>query len=431
MKNCTCRPGDTEETVIPPASSARTPNVNSKAPWEMIFVGYGDWHLWRRDGFRTRSAQLCRFLARSDCWAKVCVVNDSVTLRYIRKGFAIPRLERFRALPFRGGLRRAEEKIFLLDPSRLLVGPHRIKRLYTLQLVRKYVERLQALPILWIANVHKAYLMEGVPASLRIFDAIDDWESVGAFKPFAQRIQSGYETVIERADIIFTVSSYLKEKFEKRAKRARVIHLPNGVDSDLFCSPVDPPSVRRNAGRQSPRVLTYVGVLSERVDLDLIQRIAVDWPQCRIWLVGPISRDAERRRRELRHLANIEWKGLVHHSEIPSILRSSDVLLIPHQKSSLTLSMDPIKLYEYLTTGLPIVSTPVPPTDQYGSLLYLGEGKRFSEHIGTALEEMYLPEADRLWQARIQESNRHGWESRVLRIEKEIQERIKAGATRP
>lgn len=395
--------------------------METNAPWGVIFSGYGDWHLWERDGFRTRSAQLCRFLARSDLLAKVYVLNDPITLRYVRKGYAVPRLERFWALPLRGGLRQVEEKIFLLDPSRLLAGPHRMKRLYMLRLVRKFVERLQTPPILWIANVHKAYLMEEIPALLRIFDAIDDWESVAAFKPFARRIRSGYETINEQADIIFTVSSYLKAKFEKSAKHARVVHLPNGVDADLFCRPVDPPSVRRNVGRRDPRVLTYVGVLSERVDWDLIERIAVDWPKCGIRLVGPMSRVAERKRRELRRFTNVEWKGLVHHSEVPGILCSSDVLLIPHKKSPLTLSMDPLKLYEYLTTGLPIVSTPVPPTDQYDSLLYLGEGKRFSEQIGTALEEMYLPEADELWQARVQESTRHRWESRISRIEREIE----------
>jgi len=405
--------------------------MNRNARWEMIFAGYGDWHLWKMDGFRTRSAQLCRFLARSERLARVYVINEPITLRYVRKGYAVPRLERFRALPLRGGLRQAEEKIFLLDPSRLLVGPREVKRLYMARLVRELVERLQTPPILWIANVHKAYLMEEVPALLRIFDAIDDWESVAAFRPFAQRIRSGYEKVIQQADIIFTVSSYLKEKFEKSAKQARVTHLPNGVDADLFCQPADAPSVRRKRRDRDSRVLTYVGVLSERVDLDLIERIAVDWPQCRIWLVGPISRVVERRRRELRYLTNAEWKGLVHHGEIPGILRSSDVLLIPHKKSSLTLSMDPLKLYEYLTTGLPIVSTPVPPTDQYGSLLYLGEGKRFSEQIGAALEEMYLPDADELWQARIQESTRHRWESRVGRIEREIQERLGTGAAQP
>lgn len=393
-------------------------------PWEILFVGYGDWYLWRWDGFRTRSAQLCRFLARSGRVANVYTLNEPIYLRHLQQGFAVPRKERFQTLPIRGGLRQAEAKVGLLDPSRFLVGPDRLKRWYTTRLVRRSIQKLARPPILWIANVHKAYLMEHIPASVRIFDAIDDWESVEVFKHLRPRIQSGYETMIEHADIIFTVSSHLRDKFRERAKKVCVIHLPNGVDGELFGIPAEPPSVRRKDRSDGPSVLTYVGVLSERVDLDLLEKIARERPNCRVRLIGPMSRDAERWRRELERVHNLEWTGLVHHSRIPEILRSSDVLLIPHKESRLTQSMDPLKMYEYLTTGLPIVSTPVPPTGDYPSLIYVGKCQAFCEQIGKALEEVHRPDAEEIWQARIEESSRHHWESRVARIEAEIEQRL-------
>lgn len=400
------------------------PTLLQGPPWDILFVGYGDWLLWRWDGFRTRSAQLCRFLASSDRFKNMYVLNESVYLHHQQKGFSVPRRERFRALPVRGGLRKEEEKIHLLQPSRFLVGPDRLKRRYTIRLIHRSIRKLARPPILWIANVHKAHLMEKIPASIRIFDAIDDWESVSVFKNLGPRISSGYETVLEHADIIFTVSRHLKEQFQERAKSPCVIHLPNGVDAELFRLPADPPSVRKRARRDGPHVLTYVGVLSERVDLELLEKIAQDWPQCRVQLIGPISRSAEQWRREHQHIPNLEWRGLVHHRRIPEILRSSDVLLIPHEESRLTLSMDPLKMYEYLTTGLPIVSTPVPPTGDYPSLIYVGKGQSFSEQIGNALEEVRRPDAEELWHARIEESKKHHWESRVARIEAEIGERL-------
>ncbi len=396
------------------------------ATWDMLFVGYGDWHLWRWDGFRTRSAQLCRFLARSIRCANMYVLNEPNYLRHLQKGFAVPRLDRFRALPLRGGLRKADEEpnVRLLNPSRFLVGPDDLKRRYTAGLVRKAIRNPAGPPILWIANVHKAYLMDRTPASIRIFDAIDDWESVSLFQHLGKRIRSGYEAVMEHADLIFTVSSHLKDKFQEKAKRASVIHLPNGVDGELFSLPADPPSVRRKSRRESPPVLTYVGVVAERVDLELLEKIALERPQCRIQLVGPMSRDAEQRRKDLAHVPNLEWTGLVHHGRIPEILRASDVLLIPHTESRLTLSMDPLKMYEYLTTGLPIVSTPVPPTGDYPSLIYVGRGRDFSDQIGRALEEVDRPDAEETWQARIEESRRHHWQSRVARIEAEIEKQL-------
>jgi glycosyltransferase involved in cell wall biosynthesis len=395
--------------------------------WEILFVGYGDWYLWRWDGFRTRSAQLCRFLSRSDRCRALCVVNEPVYLRRLQPGFAVPRMDRFRALPLRGGLRQAEAKVRLLDPSRFLAGPDGLKRRYTARLIRKSLPTPTCPSILWIANVHKAHLMEKTPASIKVFDAIDDWESVTVFRHLGRRIRAGYETVLEHADIIFTVSRHLEEKFRAGAKTSRIVHLPNGVDAGLFRLPADPPSLRRESRRDGPPVLTYVGVLSERVDFDLLERAARQWPRCRVRLVGPVSRIAEPRLRALRQIPNLDWTGLVHHGGIPGILQGSDVLLIPHRESPLTRSMDPLKLYEYLTTGLPIVSTPVPPTEEYPSLLYVASGETFSERIGEALEEVHRADAEARWRARIEESRRHHWDRRVARIEEEIAERLGAG----
>lgn len=392
--------------------------------WDILFVGYGDWHLWRWDGFRTRSAQICRFLAGSNRFGNVYVLNEPIYLRHIQRGFAVPRVERFRALPFRGGLRRAEAKIHLLDPSRFVVGPNLLKRAYTIRLLRRSLRHLPRPPILWIANVHKAYLMEETPASIRIFDAIDDWESISVYERLGPRIRSGYQTVVEKADIIYTVSSHLKKKFQERSRTPHVMHLPNGVDPHLFNQPAPPPSARSKHREGRSPVLTYVGVISERTDLDLIERVARDWPQCRLQLIGPMSRHSERWWEEHGRIPNLEWKGMLHHSRIPGLLSASDVLLVPHKESSLTLSMDPLKLYEYLTTGLPIVSTPVPPTGDYPSLIYVGTGQGFSEQVGTALEEKDLPGAEDLWRERIEASRDHHWDARIAAIESDIGQRL-------
>ena len=224
------------------------------------------------------------------------------------------------------------------------------------------------------------------------------------------------------------VSTHLRKKLLDRSRTPHVFHLPNGVDPELFGSPADPPSIRREARKDRNPVLTYVGVLSERTDFDLIEGVARNWPECRLQLVGPMARRAEQRWQELQRVPNLEWRGLVHHGAIPNILRSSDVLLMPHKESPLTLSMDPLKLYEYLTTGLPIASTPVPPTEDHASLIYLGAGERFSEQVGNALEEILRPDAEGLWHARIEESKKHHWGKRIVQIQSDIDDMLGQGA---
>lgn len=398
--------------------------VHRGPPWEILFVGYGDWHLWKRDGFRTRSAQLCKFLSRSERISRIHVLNETVYLRGVHSGFNIPRMQRFFTLPLRAGIRKEEEKIVLLDPSRFLVGPERLKRPFTVRGIRHALQALECqAPILWIANVHKAYLMDEIPAALKIFDAIDDWESVDDYQRLKPRIRAGYETVLERADTIFTVSRHLRDRLSSRSRTPHVVHLPNGVDTELFSEPAPPPSVRKQKGRDRAPLLTYVGVISERTHMELIEETARLRPDCRVRLVGPATRDTARKWEKLRLLPNLEWKGRVPHSEIPSLLRASDVLLLPHRRSRLSLSMDPLKLYEYLTTGLPVVATPVPPCEDFSHLINVAEEQQFVSKVGEALEEAGRPESEALWKARIQEAKRHAWETRVETILGHIEER--------
>ena len=397
-------------------------------PWEILFAGYGDWILWQQDGFRTRSAQLARFLARSERVSCLHVLNETVYLRGIRTGFAVPRGDRFRALPLRSGPRDVEAKIRLLDPSRFLIGPDRLKRPLVLRSVRRFFPRSPAsLPILWIANVHKAHLLGKVNAGLRVFDAIDDWEEVEAYRRLRRRIRRGYEQVFEHADLIYTVSSRLAERFRERARTPHVVHLPNGVDLELFREPALPPPARRTERGARPPVLTCVGVLSERTDFELIAQIARERPDCRVRLVGPRTAEAERQKKKLEGQPNLEWTGPVHHSRVPSLLREADVLLIPHRQSRLSLSMDPLKLYEYLTTGLPVVSTPVPPTENFADLIYVGEGPQFLSRLAEALGETDRPGAEDRWRARVEEARKHGWPDRVERITRDIERLLHPG----
>ncbi|MEW6443393.1 MAG: glycosyltransferase [bacterium] len=386
------------------------------APWDILFVGYGDWLLWNWDGFRTRSAQLFRFLARSKRVARVFVLNEPVYLRGGQAGFAVPRWERFKRLPLRGGGRRESEKVILLEPSRFLVGPDRMKRPWTARMLAREMAAWKARPVLWIANVHKAWLMREVPAAVRVFDAIDDWDAVPEYRKQGKNIRAGYGRVLQDADLIYTVSRPLLAKFRRRARTPEVHHLPNGVDLDLFSTPAEPPLKRRAARRLRQPILTYVGVLSERFDMELMGEVARQWPRCTIRLVGPVGGTLELRLRRLRGLPNVEWTGLVRHERVPDLLRESDVLLIPHRESPLSLSMDPLKLYEYLTTGLPVVTTPVPPVEEYARWLYIGAASDFPRLVGEALAEADRAQAEALWRGRIEVGKKQGWEIRIGRI---------------
>ena len=269
-----------------------------------------------------------------------------------------------------------------------------------------------------------AFLMEEFQCPLKVFDAIDDWEFIPDVKSNL-RVRECYEIISKKADVIFTVSEYLAAKFQPKTSAALIRHLPNGVNLELFSRPADAPRARRNDRKQRRPVFTYVGVLSNRFDFGIAEAVARGFPQCTLLLVGPIHNSEKSRFKVLKGLPNVEWRGLLHHGLIPHILRESDVLLIPHTLSPLALSMDPLKLYEYLTTGLPIVATDVPPMNKYGHLVYVAKDvESFVEKVSLALHEQETSEGESMWRSRIDEAQNHSWESRVESIIKDILENM-------
>ncbi len=77
---------------------------------------------------------------------------------------------------------------------------------------------------------------------------------------------------------------------------------------------------------------------------------------------------------QLRVLENVHLLGEKHYRELPGYLQDFDVCLIPFRINTLTRAVDPVKLYEYLSQGKPVVATRLPELVPLEELLYLTEG---------------------------------------------------------
>ena len=190
-------------------------------PWDILFVGYGDWLLWRWDGFRTRSAQLCRFLADSDRFMNMYVLNESIYLHHQQRGFAVPRRERFLSLPVLRGLRkgRGENPPVGAFPIPGGAGPPQ-------ETIHNPIDSPidpEACPLLrFFASATSTRLTSWriYGNQSGIFDVIDDWESVSVFQT-SRTTQSA--PGMKRSWSMRTSSSRSrvtwKEQFQERAKK--------------------------------------------------------------------------------------------------------------------------------------------------------------------------------------------------------------------
>jgi glycosyltransferase involved in cell wall biosynthesis len=238
---------------------------------------------------------------------------------------------------------------------------------------------------------------------MTIFDAIDNLLVHPQLKKFHAKVRQSYDWVAAHADLIVVASEKQKEMFPTNEN---IFVLPNAIDAALL-SP-EPRACPPDLGAlRAPRV-GYVGVMQERIDIDLITRVAELLPDHRFVFIGPELTpsyfDA------LRQKPNVHFLGVKHYGEIPAYLRHCDVSIMPHRVDAFTNSMNPLKIYEYLAAGKPIVSTPVAGTELFGEHVYVAkDAQAFAASIRKAIAE----NNSTLEESRRRAASAHTWERRV------------------
>jgi GT2 family glycosyltransferase len=114
------------------------------------------------------------------------------------------------------------------------------------------------------------------------------------------------------------------------------------------------------------RIIGYYGAIAEWFDIDLVRTIALEHPNCLILLVGNDTVGAQK---VLADLPNVEFTGEVPYATLPFYLHAFDVCLLPFKVIPLTLATNPVKVYEYLAAGKPVVCVDLPEVGQFGDLV--------------------------------------------------------------
>lgn len=234
-------------------------------------------------------------------------------------------------------------------------------------------------PVAIVSTPRWAPILRGLRFSALFYDCLDDL-AVHA-DPARVRMFEAYEReLLERADGSFAVSPALVDVLASRgALNLRLSR--NGVDFEQFRTAGEAPAPK-GPGRR----IGYLGALYEWVDFALLAQVARRLPDYEFHLAGPLRRGIDPG--ELPHLPNVRMPGFVPYGEVPKLMASFDVALIPFEQGDIARAADPIKIYEYFCFGTPVVSTPVGDLDRMDELVYVASGaEAFTAAIETALKE--------------------------------------------
>ena len=230
-------------------------------------------------------------------------------------------------------------------------GPFRkLNRLSVVRSVKNAMERLGIKEPVLVTTVPNACDYVGAFNEKRVvYYCVDDFANwPGHSKEIVQEMEN---ELVKKCDLVVATSKKLYDKFHLQGKR--VFLLSHGVDLERFTSSKIP--IHRSiASIPVPRI-GYVGLIDERLDLELLEDLLKRFPQISFVLVGQNEVDLS----HLKRYQNFYHIPPCPYEEVPSVLKGLDVGILPYKVNEFTHTISPLKLKEYLAAGLKVMASPL------------------------------------------------------------------------
>jgi glycosyltransferase involved in cell wall biosynthesis len=314
------------------------------------------------------------------------------------------------------GARPAPEGLHVLSPLVLPLHSKEAVRKLNRRLLRFQVKRAarklgMKRPILWAYVPQAETVIDVLDPELVVYHCVDD---VAAQKGVdAESFRQAEERFAGRADLVLASAPALAERM--RTLSDHVLYAPNVADTATFATALEPgPVDEAIENLPHPRLVFQGAIVATKLDVQLLAEVAKLRPDWSIVLVGPRGAgDPTGDLSPLDQAPNIHQIGPRHADDLPKVLRGADVGLIPYAINDLTRSVFPMKVYEYLAAGLPVMATPLPALEGVEGI----ETVASAEELVTAVEqELKMDSAERR-RERSGMAASHSWEARIEEIE--------------
>jgi glycosyltransferase involved in cell wall biosynthesis len=282
------------------------------------------------------------------------------------------------------------------------------------QLVRLGVE---ARPAVLCSNIYASGLLSRLPNKLVFYDFND---SPFQFAGVPRWARGYWKRTLERVDVLFVVSEHYRRQLSHETSKPLVL-LPNGVERDHFEAPRDVPPELASLPRP---LIGYVGLLSHFLDFDTLEAVRRARRGGTLLLIGPGSPATDAAVRALASRDGVAVLGPRPYDQVPAYMQALDVAIIPFRANDPHVrGINPNKVYQYLASGRPVVTTPVLDLDPVSAhLQFAVDAESTVAAVHKALDAPDDPEARRAL------ARPHDWDALARRMVGEMERRLERAA---
>jgi glycosyltransferase involved in cell wall biosynthesis len=274
-------------------------------------------------------------------------------------------------------------------------------------------------PILWFNDPMAVTAFAGhLDESLIVYDCMDE---LSQFRGAPPNLLEREKELIQAADVIFCGGRKMRDK--RRPLNPNCHFYGTGVDCEHFGKAMQSIPVHPLLADVDIPVLGYFGVIDERIDYELLAKIADANPDWAVAMVGPFAKVSPE---ELPRRRNLLWLGSQEYKDLPALTKRMDVCLMPFALNEATEYINPTKALEYMAAGRPVVSTALDEVlSNYGRVCRIGRShEKFIEHC---FSELSVP-SDRRIRRGLKLASENTWESIAAKMEGHLQQALQAKA---
>jgi glycosyltransferase involved in cell wall biosynthesis len=242
--------------------------------------------------------------------------------------------------------------------------------------------------------------------SLVVYYITDEWSQFSNVD--GGRIAAMEEELCKRADLVFATSRTLVEKKKKWNPETHLAS--HGVDHAHFARVFsdDVAVAPEMVGIKGP-IIGFFGLVQDWIDLDVVGHIAEKRPDWQIVVIGKVVVDRSR----LDRFKNIHWLGRKPYEQLPAYCKAWSVSIMPFVLNELTRNVNPIKLREYLSAGLPVVSSDIPEVRHYPEMCFVARDR---EEFVTLCAKAIAEDSPEKRRARSEAMKAETWEAKVAAL---------------